>query len=65
MGYKHTGLRFNSFSVSFRMDRARGTPPGKEIKLTHTEAHRDGRFENIPENAICAHAAQSRMKEAA
>ncbi|KAF2986209.1 hypothetical protein EK904_009737 [Melospiza melodia maxima] len=51
--------------VSFRMDRARGTPPGKEIKCTHTEAPRDGRFENISENAICAHAAQRHMKEAA
>lgn len=52
MGCKHTGLRFNSFSVSFRMDRARGTPPGKEIKCTHTQAHRERRFENIPESAI-------------
>ena len=48
MGYKHTGLRFNSFGVSFRMDRARGTPPGKEIKCTHTEAHRDRRSEIFP-----------------
>lgn len=65
MGCKHTGLRFNSFGVSFRMGRARGTPPGKEIKCTHIRAHRVGRLENIPEKAILCSCSTAWRGEAA